>query len=381
MAFVPDKAIEISGEISPNAFRLYIHFCRRRNKHSGGWWFPKDDVLREVPGISEPTYFRLKKELVEKKWIEVSSNFVRPLIGFEVVKNDDKTLNFETEDNIRNDSNPINNESFSAINNDNPTIKNESAAINNESENLKNDSQTIKNESVYKEYQSLPVITKQVTKNNQTEKEDFENQNLHVGVGSENQEPEPDPENQKQAAQDPELSESSGSGSQAKAQVKVDVQTVFDQWRKITDHPKAKLDPKREKRIRNALKDFSVEDLFTCLEGWQSSEYHRGKNATGTVYDKVETIFRDNSQIESFIDRVVRPSNIKPPDDSKRTEFEYAPVTFADIMDLQRNVYKIDEDHQTLFDRISSQYLSEHSGEKEQREVKNYASNHGLQQR
>lgn len=85
--------------------------------------------------------------------------------------------------------------------------------------------------------------------------------------------------------------------------VKSEIDEIWEFWKKTMNHPKSKLDSKRKRRIVIAISRYSIEDLKKAIVGCRKSEFHMGKNDTGTVYDDIELIFRDSAKIESFIDR------------------------------------------------------------------------------
>ena len=77
------------------------------------------------------------------------------------------------------------------------------------------------------------------------------------------------------------------------------VQRVFDHWRSVHDHPQAKLDAKRRKLIRDALKAYSEADLCQSISGYKNSPHHQGQNDRATVYDSIELILRDAKHIDA----------------------------------------------------------------------------------
>lgn len=79
------------------------------------------------------------------------------------------------------------------------------------------------------------------------------------------------------------------------------VREVFDHWKKVHGHPKARLDSARMTKIKNALKQFSVDDLKFAISGYKNSDYHMGKNEQGTVYDEITLFLRNASHIERGI--------------------------------------------------------------------------------
>jgi hypothetical protein len=74
---------------------------------------------------------------------------------------------------------------------------------------------------------------------------------------------------------------------------------VFEHWRTTHGHPKAALDDKRRKKIREALKHYSEADLCQAITGYLNSPHHAGQNANGTVYDDITLLLRDSSHIDA----------------------------------------------------------------------------------
>jgi hypothetical protein len=82
------------------------------------------------------------------------------------------------------------------------------------------------------------------------------------------------------------------------------VREVFDYWREAMGHSDAKLKAgsKRARAVRGRLKDgYTVTQLKQAIDGCRASPHHRGQNATGTVYDDLELICRDEVHVEQFI--------------------------------------------------------------------------------
>lgn len=78
------------------------------------------------------------------------------------------------------------------------------------------------------------------------------------------------------------------------------VQEVFEHWQREWGHPEAKLDDKRRKRISARLKDFTVDQLCHAISGFKHSAWHCGTDpkGDGKVYDGLQTLLRDNAQVE-----------------------------------------------------------------------------------
>lgn len=91
---------------------------------------------------------------------------------------------------------------------------------------------------------------------------------------------------------------------------KEDIQRVFDHWRIEWTHPNAKLDKKRSARIRARLREkFTADQLCQAISGFKNSPWHTGDDpkGQGVVYDSIETLLRDRSQVEKGIELLTKP--------------------------------------------------------------------------
>lgn len=77
-----------------------------------------------------------------------------------------------------------------------------------------------------------------------------------------------------------------------------EVRRVFSHWQRALEHPKARLDPKRDALIRRRLREYSADDLCRAIDGYAASPFHRGDNKDGTRYDGIDLILRDATHIE-----------------------------------------------------------------------------------
>lgn len=85
------------------------------------------------------------------------------------------------------------------------------------------------------------------------------------------------------------------------ARPRADVHQVFEHWRQVHDHPSAKLDPKRQRVIANAIKlGYSADDLCEAIDGCKLSPFHQGQNDRHTVYDDIALICRDAEHVDRF---------------------------------------------------------------------------------
>lgn len=78
---------------------------------------------------------------------------------------------------------------------------------------------------------------------------------------------------------------------------------VFDFWRESMESPRSRLDRKREKAIRDRLKDgYAVEDIQLAIMGCRSSDFHMGQNDRGTRFCSIDLICRDAEHLDRFIE-------------------------------------------------------------------------------
>ena len=74
------------------------------------------------------------------------------------------------------------------------------------------------------------------------------------------------------------------------------------------NHPRAKLDKKRERSIRNAFGlGYSTEQLCAAITGCSLTPHNMGRNDRGEVYDGIHVIFRGAEQIERFMRNAENP--------------------------------------------------------------------------
>jgi hypothetical protein len=78
------------------------------------------------------------------------------------------------------------------------------------------------------------------------------------------------------------------------------VETVMATWRHVCDHPRAKLSPARDRRIREAIRVYGIDTTLDAVHGITHSDWHMGKNPAGQRYDDITLILRDARNIEKF---------------------------------------------------------------------------------
>ncbi len=83
---------------------------------------------------------------------------------------------------------------------------------------------------------------------------------------------------------------------------------VFSHWQQVMNHPRAKLDKTRERKIVQALKlGYDVNELKLAIDGCARTPYNMGLNDAKQRYDDIELVLRDASHIEKFISHAVNP--------------------------------------------------------------------------
>ena len=78
--------------------------------------------------------------------------------------------------------------------------------------------------------------------------------------------------------------------------------TIFHYWKNTFHHPKAILDKKRYRLIRQALQlGYSLTDLCEAVNGCALTPHNMGQNEAGQYYDVLHIIFGSADQIDRFI--------------------------------------------------------------------------------
>lgn len=87
MALIPDIAIENFHLLTPAEIKVFAFYCKKRNRHSGGWQCT-DAYVAEQMKISKNRVSEARTALEKKGWIKCLENhFIVPLMGFYEVEN------------------------------------------------------------------------------------------------------------------------------------------------------------------------------------------------------------------------------------------------------------------------------------------------------
>lgn len=80
------------------------------------------------------------------------------------------------------------------------------------------------------------------------------------------------------------------------------IRDVFEYWREVLGHGRARLDAVRSRTVRVILEaGYSVDDLKLAIDGCAASAWHRGQNDRGTPYDGLGLILRDAEHVDRFM--------------------------------------------------------------------------------
>ena len=79
------------------------------------------------------------------------------------------------------------------------------------------------------------------------------------------------------------------------------IKEIFEFWKKTFDKKRAVLDEKRSKHIGAAIFDYGMDTCRQAIIGCSLSDFHMGRNKNKTVYNDIELIFRDATNVERFL--------------------------------------------------------------------------------
>lgn len=109
--------------------------------------------------------------------------------------------------------------------------------------------------------------------------------------------------------------------TEAESETKKDMSTftleIFEFWKTTMSHPRSKLDDKRKRLIKAALKTgYSANDCKQAILGCSYTPWNMGINPDGQKFDSLELILRNAEKIDWFIANEENPP--KPQNDAER---------------------------------------------------------------
>lgn len=79
------------------------------------------------------------------------------------------------------------------------------------------------------------------------------------------------------------------------------IEDIYKFWQKELNHPKAILTDDRKKKIKARLKEgFSEDRIKDAIQGIKNSKHHMGQNDNNMIYDDIELICRNGSNVDKF---------------------------------------------------------------------------------
>lgn len=85
------------------------------------------------------------------------------------------------------------------------------------------------------------------------------------------------------------------------------VREVYEYWLEVNPQFKRRrLTKERERKIRARLKTFTVEEMKLAIDGARWDPFYQGNNSRGQVYNRLETIFMNDTRTEQRIEYALR---------------------------------------------------------------------------
>lgn len=115
------------------------------------------------------------------------------------------------------------------------------------------------------------------------------------------------------------------------------ISRIFAHWQTVMNHPRAHLDDKRMKIIRNALKTgYAEPDLIQAIDGCAKTAHNMGQNDAGTPYDGLHIIFKDADNIDRFLKNNLINPQVSKNENSQRDSRSRAKRVADKLADIAR---------------------------------------------
>lgn len=80
------------------------------------------------------------------------------------------------------------------------------------------------------------------------------------------------------------------------------VRLIFDYWVSVMGkNAKTKFSDERKRKIKQRLKSFTADQIKLAIDGCSRSDWHMGDNPQEAIYDDIELICRNDTNLEKFI--------------------------------------------------------------------------------
>jgi len=256
MAFIPDKAMLASDEISPSAYRLFTYYCMRGGKNNPTCTAALERAASDLK--MDYTYASRKRaELIKAGWIFVQCGTVYILKGIEDYTDEAQALiaKLATTDKVAKTAKIV---AEKAISDEPKLLKQQVEVAKTASENCEKSNSHIKDEPA--------SLTKQ------------ENQDKSIVVSSET------------------TAEKISKSRTAQAV------EIFNYWKEVHNkNGRTIFDAKRKRLVEARLKDGNdIEFIKQAIRGIKNSAYHMGENPERKIYDGLGLICRDQEQLEKL---------------------------------------------------------------------------------
>lgn len=100
-----------------------------------------------------------------------------------------------------------------------------------------------------------------------------------------------------------EMSPSESNDSSGSMSASADEQAVFDHWKGESGHKQARFSKRRRAKVRQRLRSFTTEQLKQAVSNACADPFYRGENESGTRYDWLETILKNDEAVERHLER------------------------------------------------------------------------------
>jgi hypothetical protein len=114
------------------------------------------------------------------------------------------------------------------------------------------------------------------------------------------------------------------------------VEVVFTYWQENTANQRSSLTALRRSKIKARLQRYTVPQILSAIDGCNRSPHHQGHNDSGTIYNDIELICRDDTKLEKFISYNDRTQTNGKPKSEREKSAERTSNAVTAIDELRR---------------------------------------------